>query len=125
MTGPLTIPNFEAWREQHNQKQQSNKRSKRGRQNVYNPTYESLPGHKFFRLDRGAIDDEFHKISTAVLKTLDGARPQDKQLAALQLLARRLQTVVIPETLDIAVVGEQGMGKSLAINALQHRPRLS
>ncbi|KAL5391071.1 hypothetical protein DPSP01_001562 [Paraphaeosphaeria sporulosa] len=125
MTGPLTIPNFEAWREQHNQKQQSNKRSKRGRQNVYNPTYESLPGHKFFRLDRGAIDDEFHKISTAVLKTLDGARPQDKQLAALQLLARRLQTVVIPETLDVAVVGEQGMGKSLAINALQHRPRLS
>ncbi|KAF2438738.1 hypothetical protein P171DRAFT_155539 [Karstenula rhodostoma CBS 690.94] len=125
MTSPPTIPTFEEWREKYKQNHRSTKRSKRGRQNVYNPTYESLPTHRFFRMDRGAIDDGFHKISAAVLETLAGARPEDKQLAAVQQLARRLQVVVIPETLDVAVVGEQGMGKSLAINAFQHRPSLS
>lgn len=125
MTSPLTVPSFEEWREKHKQSSQNAKRPRRGRHNVYNPTYELLPSHKFFRLDRGAIDAGFYKITAAVLETLAEARPQDKQLATVQLLARSSQTVVIPETLDVAVVGEQGMGKSLAINALQHRPRLS
>ncbi|KAL1613151.1 hypothetical protein SLS60_001383 [Paraconiothyrium brasiliense] len=125
MTSLPSIPTFEEWREKHKKAPQSTRRSKRGHENVYNPSSEPLPGHKFFRLDRKAIDEGFHKISAAVLETLSRSRPQDKQLAAVQSLARRLQTVIVPETLDVAVVGEQGMGKSLAINALQHRPRLS
>ncbi|KAJ4358617.1 uncharacterized protein N0V89_003201 [Didymosphaeria variabile] len=125
MTSPPSIPTFEEWREKHKETPQSTRRSKRSHGNVYNPFSEPLPGHKFFRLDRKAIDKGFNKISAAVLETLSGARPQDKQLAAVQSLARRLQTVIVPETLDVAVVGEQGTGKSLAINALQHRPRLS
>jgi hypothetical protein len=125
MTSTRSIPTFEEWREKHKGASQGTRRSKRDRQNVYNPTYEPLPDHTFFRLNRGAIDDGFHRISAAVLETLTGARPQDKQLAAVQQLALRLQTVAIPEALDVAVVGEQGMGKSLAINALQHRPMLS
>jgi hypothetical protein len=125
MTSTTSIPTFGEWREKHKKASQGTRRSKRDRQNVYNPIYEPLPDHKFFRLDRGAIDDGFNRVSAAIIETLTGARPQDKQLAAVQILARRLRTVVIPETLDVAVVGEQGMGKSLAINALQHRPRLS
>ncbi|KAL5443900.1 hypothetical protein PMIN06_008564 [Paraphaeosphaeria minitans] len=125
MAEPVSIPTFEEWREKQKKSSEDCGPSKRARPDVYDPTKEPLPNHKFFQLDRGAIDGGLQMISAAVLDALSRARPQDKQLSALQTLARSFQKVSLPENLDVAVVGEQGLGKSLAINALQHRPNLS
>lgn len=119
------LPTFEEWREKYKQLSQTSHRSRRARPGAYNPVNEQLPDRKFYRLDRGFIDEGFNGISAVVLGALTNARSEDKQLVALQSLARKLQKVTIPETLDVAIVGDQGMGKSLAINALQHRAKLS
>jgi hypothetical protein len=93
---------------------------------VYEPTTsEYLADDPLYRMDRKRVDDGFFKIGQKILGVIAEARPEDKQLGELRKFALDIQKVNPPTTYDIAFVGSQGTGKSLCINALQHRPNLS
>jgi hypothetical protein len=119
MTTAYYIPDYEEWARQGCP--ESDCRSDK----VYNPIEEQAPNSRFYRLDRDHIDNTLRDIGSLILNITKQARLEDKQLIDLGKMALEMQKVFQTSTRDIAFVGAQGTGKSLCINALQHRPYLA
>jgi len=120
MEGPDKILTFEEWSAQEPAETNLNHVSE------YDPaTEEALPNHPFFRMDRDSVDMSFGEIVDLLLDILAGARAEDYELTSLRSFAKELRKVEMKDTLDVAMVGQQGIGKSLLINALHHHLGLS
>lgn len=74
--------------------------------------------HPFWSLDRGNIDNLVAKISSTVKTVLQDFPGDDKELNQLNDAAVRLPQVDRSPAIKVALLGAQGAGKSLLINAL-------
>ncbi|KAF2709597.1 hypothetical protein K504DRAFT_533941 [Pleomassaria siparia CBS 279.74] len=92
---------------------------------AYNPGQETLPDHPWSRLNKTAVDDGTRGIAEQVIALLAPARSVDKELSSVLKAANGVLEVAASTGKEVAIVGQQGMGKSLMINALQNRRNLS
>lgn len=53
------------------------------------------------------------------------ARAEDKELSTLRNSAKDMSTISLKKAKTVAIVGSQGMGKSLMINSLLNRQKIS
>ena len=92
---------------------------------AYDPTQETPPDYPWFKLNKSAIDQHIRDISDKVINKLQSARPDDKELSSIMKAVSEVREVSASDGQEVAIVGQQGMGKSLLINALQNRRNLS
>lgn len=91
----------------------------------YDPSQEADPDHEWFRLHREQKDREVHDIVSQVTDITEEARLGDKELISIHKSAETLRDISLAASTEVALVGQQGMGKSLLINALTNRRELS
>jgi hypothetical protein len=92
---------------------------------AYDPRGETPPDHRFFKLNKANIELEIRDIVNQILSRLISARAEDKELSSMKKAASEAREVADSDGETVAMVGQQGMGKSLLINALQNRRNLS
>ncbi|KAF2877062.1 hypothetical protein BDV95DRAFT_614319 [Massariosphaeria phaeospora] len=92
---------------------------------AYDQRLEVLPKHRWFNLDRTEADRRPSSIVDKVCNITQLSRPDDKELANLEKSATDMRDVPTTSTSEVAFVGQQGMGKSLLVNALKSRRDLS
>ncbi|KAJ4346030.1 hypothetical protein N0V95_005763 [Ascochyta clinopodiicola] len=84
----------------------------------YNPGLERKPNHVWYRLDKDRIDDLLKAFSSITIQMLHGSPDDDKELQHLYRTATDLSNVLRSPPIRIALIGAQGAGKSLSLNAL-------
>jgi hypothetical protein len=132
MTTLLEISTFEAFRPNHDKEKEEQQAAKsvRGAKaprcaKAYNPEDEVPPDVPWYKLDKPGADVQICSIVDQLLGVMTNARKEDKELGSLQKAATKVREVVAMEPRDVPMVGQQGVGKSLLINALLDRPSLS
>lgn len=122
------VLSFENW-QVHYETEQEAKAKTRGRGHKsakpYNPEFEPPPERPWFQMDKPHIDAQIRAIAEKVLQGMRNARAHDKELMFLRKAAYDIGEVARKDSKNIAIVGQQAMGKSLLINALLHRRNLS
>ncbi|KAI1541597.1 hypothetical protein PtrSN001C_004461 [Pyrenophora tritici-repentis] len=91
----------------------------------YEPSTEKKPDHPWWTLDKSKIDDLLKEFARLVISLLQGSPPSDKELQYLLRTATDLSHVSRSAPLRVALLGAQGAGKSLTINAIFDRDGLS
>lgn len=125
-TGKLTMANptisilpFNVWRT-------TSASTRKPKQGAYDPAIETPPDLPWFRFNKALADAGVDAIYHDVIAIIDlSARPQDVELAELKNSAKTVKQVFFGTAKTVGIVGQQAMGKSLLINALLHRRRLS
>ncbi|KAF9691614.1 hypothetical protein EKO04_010401 [Ascochyta lentis] len=84
----------------------------------YDPTSEKKPNHVWYRLDKPRINELLKTFSLAVIELLNGSPDGDHELQHLLRSATGLANVVRSPAVKVALIGAQGAGKSLSLNAL-------
>jgi hypothetical protein len=84
----------------------------------YDPASEKKPNHVWFRMDRAKIDELLRSFSHSIVDMLNGSPADDKELQHLFRTATELANVVRSPPIKVALIGAQGAGKSLSLNAL-------
>jgi hypothetical protein len=84
----------------------------------YKSTAEAKPEHLWYRLPRAEIDRAVKEFAQYVCKLLQGAPQGDKELQHLINTANELAYVARSPAIKVALLGAQGAGKSLMINAI-------
>jgi hypothetical protein len=84
----------------------------------YNSTAEEKTAHPWWDLDKSTIHTLLKDISEQVKSCTQGAIGLDKELQHVANTATKLEQVERGETVKVALIGAQGAGKSLLINAL-------
>lgn len=92
---------------------------------AYDPSQEADPDHEWFRLQRDHKHKEVHDIVSLVTDITSKARTGDRELLSLHKSADTTRDISLAANIEVALVGQQGMGKSLMINALTNRRDLS
>lgn len=124
MASDYKVLPFETWKPSYD-KEKTIKLAKPMAAKAYNPKDEQPPDMAWFRLNKQYIDSEIFGIFQKVMNRLVHGRPQDLELADLQVAAVGVKEVHFEQAKDVGIVGQQAMGKSLLINALLHRRNLS
>ncbi|KAE8863540.1 hypothetical protein PTNB73_06747 [Pyrenophora teres f. teres] len=83
------------------------------------------PDHAWWKLDKSRIDDLLKEFARLVLHLLQGSPTIDKELQYLLRTAPDLSRVSRSAPIRVALLGAQGAGKSLTINAIFDRDGLS
>jgi hypothetical protein len=91
----------------------------------YNPEEEVPPDVPWYRLDKHSADVQIYGIVDQLLRVMKSARNEDEELNSLRKAATKVSEVAAVKPRDVPMVGQQGVGKSLLINALLNRPNLS
>jgi len=91
----------------------------------YDSSLEEKTPHPFWNLDRNCIDGLLKSISVLVTDRMEHVPPIDKELVHLRKTAQRVAQIDRGPTLKVALIGSQGAGKSLLINALFDQDGLS
>jgi hypothetical protein len=128
MAAPCTVLSFEDWqREQEEAKlAKAGKRAKAPKYiTPYDPSTEARPDLPWYHLDKANIDSQFQNIAQQVLDEIADARLEDKEMISLRKVAEQIAHVSRSNARETALVGMQGVGKSLLINALLDRRNLS
>jgi hypothetical protein len=84
----------------------------------YDSSTEAKPQHPWYKLPKGEIDRILKKVGQCVAKLLKGAPEGDKELQHLLRTSNELAYVRRSPAIKVALLGAQGAGKSLMINAL-------
>lgn len=84
----------------------------------YNPSLEKKPSHAWYRMDKTKIDELLKSFSQSIVNMLDGSPSDDKELQHLFRTAPELANVIRSPPIRVALIGAQGAGKSLSLNAL-------
>jgi hypothetical protein len=84
----------------------------------YNAKQEEKTPHPYWELDRVKIDEIVADISDKVKVVLKDFPEDDKELGQLHDVGVRLPQINRSPTVKVALLGNQGAGKSLLINAL-------
>ena len=91
----------------------------------YNATTEAKIPHPWWDLDRDLVHAYLKDISEVVTSVTKGSTGLDLELLHVVKTATRLEQVEREDTVKVALIGAQGAGKSLLINALLDSPSLS
>jgi hypothetical protein len=91
----------------------------------YNAATEVKIPHPWWDLDRDSVHTNLKDISECIASLTKGGVGLDKELLHLLKTATRLEQVEREDTVKVALIGAQGAGKSLLINALLDSPGLS
>jgi hypothetical protein len=84
----------------------------------YDPSTEEKISHPWWDLDKFTINTHLKEISEKVASCTQGAIGLDKELQHVANTASKLEQVERSSTVKVALIGAQGAGKSLLINAL-------
>lgn len=84
----------------------------------YDAKQEKKPDDPWWRLDRASIDELMKELAQVITEQLKGSPDNDKELQHLLRTATNLAHVVLSPAIKVALIGAQGAGKSLTINAL-------
>ncbi|RMZ67957.1 Dynamin GTPase domain [Pyrenophora seminiperda CCB06] len=84
----------------------------------YDSSTEQKPDHAWWRLDKPAIDALLKGFSQLIVDLLQGSPTSDKELQHLFRTATDLSHVTRSAPISVALLGAQGAGKSLNINAI-------
>lgn len=84
----------------------------------YDPATERKPGHAWYRMDKGQVDSLLKDFSQAIIEMLRGCPDDDRELQHLFRTAAELANVQRSPPIKVALIGAQGAGKSLSLNAL-------
>jgi hypothetical protein len=84
----------------------------------YNSIAEAKPKHEWYRLPKAEIDRAVKGFAQYVCELLQGAPQADKELQHLINTANELAYVARSPAIKVALLGAQGAGKSLMINAI-------
>jgi ATPase subunit of ABC transporter with duplicated ATPase domains len=91
----------------------------------YNAATETKDPHSWWELDRDKILANLKDIAERVASCTKGATELDRELEHVMKTAAKLPQVERTRAVKIALIGAQGAGKSLLINALFDRTGLS
>lgn len=122
------ILSFEEYKNEHEREEvKVSRKAKRLPKGVkaYDPRQEKLPDHRWFKRNKPNVEAQIRDIADQVVDILEFARIDDKELFSIRKAANDVREVAASEGKEVAIVGQQGMGKSLMINALQDRRDLS
>ena len=132
MATRFEIPTFESFRLNYDKEKEEEQAAKsvRGAKaprcaKPYNPEDEVPPDFPWYKLDKASADDQICGIANQLLGVMTNARKEDEELNSLRKAATEAREVATMKPRDVAMVGQQGVGKSLLINALLDRPNLS
>ena len=92
---------------------------------MYDSTTEKMPSLLWFEIDKPAVDTALKELVQMITERLKGAPESDKELKHLDRTAQALAQVERSVPIKVALLGAQGAGKSLMINALFDRDGLS
>jgi hypothetical protein len=84
----------------------------------HNPNQEDRIIHPYWNLDRSAMDKILFEISALAKAKLMTVPEEDKELTHLRDAAERITKISRKSPIRVALLGAQGAGKSLLINAL-------
>lgn len=84
----------------------------------YDPSLEKKPNHVWYRMDKGKIDELLKTFSESIVNMLIGSPTDDRELQHLFRTATELANVIRSPPVKVALLGAQGAGKSLSLNAL-------
>ncbi|CAN9168334.1 unnamed protein product [Alternaria alternata] len=84
----------------------------------YDAKQEKKPDDPWWRLDRASVDELMKELAQLITQQLKGSPGNDKELQHLSRTATDLSHVVLSPAIKVALIGAQGAGKSLTINAL-------
>lgn len=88
---------------------------------VYDPSIEPLPDHLWYALDQQVLIDTIIQMCDNLGRPVIDCQIDDPEIADLLKSLARAKKVPQPEKVNVAVVGNQGIGKSSTINALLNR----
>lgn len=91
----------------------------------YNAANESRIPHTWWVLDRAGITSNLKDISECIGSTVKDRNGLDAELKHISMTASKLDQVEHETPVKVALIGAQGAGKSLMINALFDCPGLS
>lgn len=91
----------------------------------YDSSVEQKPNHPWWKLDKPETDALLKDLSRVVFGLLQGSPTSDKELQYLLRTATNISRVSRSAPIRVALLGAQGAGKSLTINAIFDRDGLS
>lgn len=91
----------------------------------YDPSSEAKLPHPWWNLDKPSIHHNIKDITEAVVQCIGSPNNLDKELVHVFKTATSLGRVERGDTVKVALIGSQGAGKSLLINALFDTPGIS
>lgn len=86
--------------------------------NKYDATKESKNPHPWWDLNKNSIHAGLKDISDRIASVTNGASGLDRELQHVVISATKLESVDRTHTVRVALIGAQGAGKSLLINAI-------
>ena len=121
----VEVPSFDQYKIQYEETQPQRNSRRTQCAKAYDPSSEAVPDHPWFEVHQNEKDKEVREIVDTVADIVLNARPEDKELLSIQKQCSKTSEIQVAKSSEIAIVGQQGMGKSLLINALQSRRDLS
>ncbi|KAH6629558.1 hypothetical protein C7974DRAFT_376384 [Boeremia exigua] len=94
---------------------------KRGDDSVYDPSTEELPAHMWYALDQKLLRKTVAHMCDQLGRPVVNCEINDPEITDLLRALDRAKKIPLSKKVDIAVVGNQGVGKSSTINALLNR----
>ncbi|KAF2643057.1 hypothetical protein P280DRAFT_467149 [Massarina eburnea CBS 473.64] len=125
MDDPLAVLSFAEFKAQHVATEEKRGSTRPKCTPAYDPSSEPLPKHAWYDLDRSGKGQEINDIVDMATDVTATARPEDKELISLRKMGNEVRGIDIVAHSEVAIVGQQGMGKSLLINALTNRRHFS
>lgn len=113
----LECLDFHEWKAQ----QASYKSDKRHGGLTYDSSSEDLPDHPWYALDVEKLRDNIERMCDDLGQPLSIHNALDPEMSDLPRALNRAKQLPRPRKMSIAVVGDQGVGKSSTINALLNR----
>jgi GTPase SAR1 family protein len=108
---------FDDWKAQ----QAATEGTRRTEDAVYDPTTEALPDHPWYTLDQELLRSTIIHMCNKLGRPVKDSQIDDPEIVDLLRNLTRATAIPHPSKVNVAVVGNQGVGKSSIINALLNR----
>ncbi|KAF9693297.1 hypothetical protein EKO04_008861 [Ascochyta lentis] len=92
-----------------------------GHNYIYDPSGEEMPDNSWYALDIDALRETIKHMCERLGRPIANCKMDDQEIMELLRTLEHARSTPAPKTINIAVVGHQGIGKSSIINALLNR----